>query len=80
MAWWVAEKGSPLAFPSRTEISEEAAKRAAIAKSQSSPATVFHVRYHMNANAPIEVRWEAVDGRVTEVTGAARKPSRSSPP
>jgi hypothetical protein len=77
MAWWVAEKGSPLAFPSRTEINEEAAKRAAIAKSQSTPATVFEVRYHMNANAPVEVRWEAVDGQMTEVTGAARKQFRS---
>lgn len=73
MGWWVADKGAPLAFPGRTEISEEAAKSVALAKSRSNPGTIFQVRYHANANAPTEVRWEALDGQVTEVTGDARK-------
>lgn len=72
MGWWVAEKGTPLTFPGRTEINEEAAKRVAIAQSEANPGIVFEVRYHVNANAPTRVRWEAVDGRVTEVTGDAQ--------
>ena len=73
MGWWVAEKGAALAFPGRTEINEETAKSVALAKSKANPGGVFQVRYHVNANAPTEVRWEAVDGRVTEVTGDAQK-------
>ena len=73
MGWWVAEKGAAVAFPGRIEISEGAAKTVALAKSKSNPGIVFQVRYHANANAPIEVRWEAVDGRVEEITGDAQK-------
>jgi hypothetical protein len=73
MGWWVAVKGDPLAFVGRTEISQDAAKTVALAKSSASPGTTFQVRYHMNVNAPAEVRWAAVDGRITEVTGDDRK-------
>ena len=73
MGWWVAEKGAPLAYVGPTEINEEAAKRAALSKSQANPGLAFQVRHHMNANAPTEGRWEAVDGRVMEVTGGAPK-------
>ena len=73
MGWWVAEKGAALALLGPTEINQEAAKKVALAKSQARPGTVFQVRYHVNANAPTEVRWVAVDGRVTEVTGDAQK-------
>jgi hypothetical protein len=73
LGWWVAEKGAPLTFPGHTEISEEAAKRAAIARSQANRGIVFQVRYHVNANAPTTVRWEALDGLVTEITGEDRK-------
>lgn len=73
VGWWVAEKGTPLTFPGHTEVSEAAAKRVAVAKSESNRGTVFQVRYHVNANAKTEVRWEAVDGQVTEVTGDAQK-------
>ena len=71
--WWVAVKGAPLALLGPTEINQEVAKRVALAKSQAHPGTVFQVRYHANANAPTEVRWLAVDGRITEVTGDAQK-------
>jgi len=73
VGWWVAEKGAPLAYVGPTEINEEAAKRAALAKSQANPGLAFQVASPMNANAPTEVRWEAVDGRVMEVTAAQRK-------
>ena len=73
MGWWVAEKGAPLAYAGPTEINQEAAKRVALAKSSANAGTVFQVRYHMNANAPAEIRWEAVNGQLTEVTGDARK-------
>ena len=73
VGWWVAKKDAPLAYVGPTEINEEAAKRAALAKSQANPGTVFQVRHHMNANAPTEVRWEAKDGRVTEGSGSAAK-------
>lgn len=73
MGWWVATKGEPLAFAGRTEISQEAAKGVALAKSAANPGTVFQVRYHMNVNAPAEVRWEAANGTVIEVTGDDRK-------
>jgi hypothetical protein len=73
VGWWVAVKGAPLALLGSTEVSQDAAKRVALAKSQANPGTVFQVRYHANANAPTEVRWEAVDGRVTELGGGAAK-------
>jgi hypothetical protein len=73
VGWWVAQKGAPLVFPGHTEINEEAAKRVAVAHSQANRGIVFQVRYHVNANAPTTVRWEAVDGRVTEITGDEQK-------
>jgi hypothetical protein len=73
VGWWVVEKGSPAQFLGPTEINQEAAKRSAAARSKANPGTVFQVRYHVNANAPPEVRWEAVDGAVTEITGDAQK-------
>ena len=73
VAWWVAEKGAPSELLGPTEISQEAAKKSAIAKSKAKPGSVYQVRYHVNANAAPEVRWEAVDGTVTEVTGDAQK-------
>jgi hypothetical protein len=73
VGWWVAAKGTPLPLLGPTEINQEAAKRVALEKSQARPGTVFQVRYHANANAPTEVRWEALNGRVTEVTGDAQK-------
>lgn len=73
MGWWVAEKGSPTALLGRVEINEEAAKRVAIAQSEANRGVVFQVRYHVNANAPTEVRWEALDGKVTAITGDAQK-------
>jgi hypothetical protein len=68
VGWWVAEKGAPLAYVGPTEVNQEAAKRVALAKSKANPGTAFQVRYHMNANAPAEARWEALDGGLTEVT------------
>jgi hypothetical protein len=56
-----------------TEVSEEAAKRHAIELSNKNPGVVYQGRYRVNANAAPEVRWEAVGGQITEVTGAARK-------
>jgi len=73
VAWWVAEKGAPTELLGPTEISQEAAKRSALARSKAKPGTVFQVRYHVNANGATEVRWEVVDGNVTEVTGDAQK-------
>jgi len=73
VAWWVAEKGSPSELLGQTEISQEAAKNLAAAKSRARPGSVYQVRYHVNANGATEVRWEAIDGTVTEVTGAAQK-------
>ena len=73
MGWWVVEKGAAGQFLGPTEINQEAAKRTAAARSKAKPGTVFQVRYHVNANAAAEVRWEAVDGTVTEITGDAQK-------
>ena len=77
MGWWIAEKGAPLAYLGPTEVNQEAAKTKALAKSTANPGTVFQVRYHMNANAPAEVRWEAVDGGLTEVTGDKQRAGHS---
>ncbi len=73
MAWWVAEKGAPWEFLGPTEINEEGAKKAALARSHAERGRAFQVRYRVNANAPAEARWEALDGKVTEVTGDAKK-------
>ncbi len=73
MAWWVARKGSALELEGRTEVSESAAKGLALAMSQSNAGAVFQVRYRVNANGPTEVRWEALDGRIDEITGDARR-------
>jgi hypothetical protein len=73
VAWWVAQKGSELELVGRTELSESSAKDAAVAMSRRNPGIVIQVRYHVNANAKTEVRWEALDGRLEEVTGEARK-------
>ncbi len=73
MAWWVAREGSELELTGRTEVSEAAAKDAAVAMSQRLPGTVIQVRYRVNANARTEARWEALDGQLHEVTGDARK-------
>jgi hypothetical protein len=73
MAWWIAEKGSPSEWLGPTEVSEAAAKSAALARSVRHPASCFQVRYRVNANGRTEVHWEAVDGQLFEVTGDARK-------
>jgi hypothetical protein len=73
MAWWVARKGSELELEGRTEVSEAAAKDLAQRLSLKEAGGVFQVRYRVNANARTEVRWEAVDGRIAEITGEARK-------
>lgn len=73
MAWWVAVRGSPIDAIGRFELSEAGAKDHALSQSQRHPGTVFQVRYHVNANAPTEVRWEAVDGRISEVHKDDRK-------
>ena len=73
MAWWVAQKGTDLELLGRTELSESSAKNTAIAMSQRNPGIVIQVRYHVNANARTEVRWEALDGQLQEITGEARK-------
>ena len=75
MGWWVAVRGAPLPLLGPTELNQEAAKSKAVAKSKAKPGTVFQVRYHVNANAPTEVRWEALDGHLTEVT--VQRPFRS---
>jgi hypothetical protein len=79
MGWWVAERGDPLSYAGPTEVNQDAAKRVAIARSTASPGTVFQVRYHINANAPAEVRWEAVNGRLTEGTGNANAEKSAEP-
>ncbi len=76
MAWWVSVRGSPLEAIGRFEINEAAAKQRAMSQSERHPGVAFQVRYHVNANAPTEIRWEAVDGRIAEV----RKEERSMPP
>ena len=73
MAWWIAEKGTPLEYLGATEVNQEAAKRAAVARSTAKPGTIVQVRYRVNANATTEVRWLAIDGTLTEVTGAAQR-------
>ena len=73
MAWWVAQKGAPWEHLGATEVNEEAAKQGAASKSKAAPGTVFQVRYRVNANAPAQVRWQAVDGTITPVTGAAQR-------
>lgn len=73
MGWWVALKDDPLPLTGPTEISEEAAKRVALAKSKAQPEAVFQVRYHVNANGPTEVRWEASGGQLTGVTTDRRR-------
>jgi hypothetical protein len=73
MAWWIAEKGDAPELLGRTEVSEGAAKRAALALSSRTPGAVFQVRYRVNANGGTEVRWEAIDGQLFEITGDGRK-------
>lgn len=73
MAWWVAVRGSPIDAIGRFELSEAGAKDRALADSKRHPGSVFQVRYHVNANAPTEIRWEAVDGRISEVHKDDRK-------
>jgi hypothetical protein len=73
LAWWIAEKGSQLELTGRNEVSEGSAKTKAIAASLQHPGVVYQVRYHVNANAPTEVRWEALDGNLSEITGEARR-------
>ncbi len=75
MAWWVAVRGSPLDAIGRFELNEAGAKDTAVGQSQRNPGVAFQVRYHVNANAPTEVRWEALDGRIIEV----RKDERMTP-
>jgi len=75
MAWWVAVRGTPLEAVGRIELNEGAAKDRATAQSKGHAGVVFQVRYHVNANAPTEVRWEALDGRIIEV----RKDERMTP-
>ena len=72
MGWLVAEKGASLACLGPTEINEEAAKSVALAQSEANPGFVFQVRYHVNANAPAEVRWEALNGQIIEGTHGER--------
>jgi len=67
MAWWTAEKDSPMDLEGRIEVSEAAAKSRAVAMSASAPGKVFQVRYHANANAPTEIRWEALNGELNEI-------------
>ncbi len=68
MAWWIAERGSPLDLEGRIEVSEAAAKARAVAMSARAPGTAFQVRYHVNANAPTEIRWEALHGKIIEIS------------
>jgi hypothetical protein len=76
VAWWIAEKGSPAEFLGPTEVNQDAAKRNALARSVAKPGTVFQVRYRVNANGHPEVQWEALDGKITEITGDAVKHPR----
>jgi hypothetical protein len=73
VAWWIAEKGTQLELLDRNEVSEASAKNAAAKMSKNRPGCVVQVRYRVNANASTEVRWEALDGQLTEITGAARR-------
>ncbi len=73
MAWWIAEKGTQPELLGRNEVSEGSAKNGAVALSQSNPGKTFQVRYRVNANGATEVRWEARDGQIAEVTGDARR-------
>jgi hypothetical protein len=73
VGWWVVEKGAPAQFFGPTEINQEAAKKTAAARSRANPGTVFEVRYHVNANAAPETRWEALDGAVREIGRDAPK-------
>ena len=73
MGWWVVEKGAPAQFFGPTELNQEAAKRTALARSRANPGMVFEVRYHVNANAAPEARWEALDGTVREIARDAAK-------
>ena len=72
MAWWIAERSKPPEAVDHLEVSELAAKNRAIALSSRDPGTAFQVRYHANANAPTEVRWEALNGQIIAVMKDAR--------
>jgi hypothetical protein len=37
-----------------------------VALSEQAPGTTFQVRYHANANAPTEIRWEALNGLIVD--------------
>jgi len=71
-AWWIAQKGSELELLGRTEVSEGAAKTRAVSMSQQQAGVTFQVRYRVNANGRTEVRWEARDGQIVEITGDGR--------
>jgi hypothetical protein len=73
LAWWIAEKGTQLELLGRNEVSEASAKTGAVAASKAHPGTIFQVRYRVNANGMTEVRWEALDGNISEITGEARR-------
>jgi hypothetical protein len=73
VAWWIAEKGAALEMTERSEVSEEAAKARALAMSNVNVGHTFQVRYRVNANGPTEVRWEALRGTLSEITGDARR-------
>jgi hypothetical protein len=68
MAWWIAESSSPMELLDDLEVSEATAKARAVALSERMPGSAFQVRYHANANAKTEVRWEALDGHLIEIT------------
>jgi hypothetical protein len=68
MAWWIAERGSPLELEGRIEVSEAAAKIRALGLSERTAGKAYQVRYHANANAPTEIKWEALNGRLVEIT------------
>jgi hypothetical protein len=72
MAWWIAERSKPPEVVDHLEVSELAAKNRAIAMSARDPGTAFQVRYHANANAPTEVRWEALNGLIIAISRDAR--------
>jgi hypothetical protein len=76
MAWWIAESSSPLELFDELEVSEATAKSRAVELSSLKPGVAVQVRYHANVNAPTEIRWEALNGQITEVTGdPPRSPS-----
>jgi len=70
-----AARASPSARATaeRSEVSEDAAKARALAMSSADQGRTFQVRYRVNANGPTEVRWEALRGELSEVTGDARR-------